>query len=130
MDEILENGLDISSGEVSVEEMPEVVNEDIVVEELEIEDVTELMQQEYVSGGDSVGDGGTQAYETPAQTLSIDGATVYVAQEYTLLGENAKPLEDYSVTEGLLFLIFLVLLAGTVLKVIGGVLNCSMLFKK
>lgn len=120
--------------EVPVEELEleiETVDEGETLENgVETQDVTSLLSGEMVSGGDSVSNGEESAAETIINQITIDGAEVHVIQEYTLLGEYAKPLDAYSVSEGLLLCIFLVLLGQAISKIIGGVLNCKLLFKK
>ena len=127
VDDLLEDSLDPESP-VQVEE----VNEGELEDGTELQDASELLSDEVVSGGDSVSADGESAAagSQVINQITIDGAEVYVVQEYTLLGETAKPIEAYSVTEGLLLCIFLVLLGQAISRVIGGVLNCKHLFKE
>lgn len=86
-----------------------------------------IVGSENVSG---VPEGVYPTAEDIAAALSLSGTEVIVVQEYTLLGENAKPVEQYSVTEGLLLIIVLVLVGHVISKVIGGALSCKYLFRK
>ena len=125
-----------------MEENLEVViaepQEDIVVEEVSVEDLegtvsVEELLNDTVSGGDAEeplnGSGGVSSLsvEDIADAIDLNGTEVYVIQEYTLWD---KPLAEYSVTEGLLLIIALCLIAGVIHKVIGGVLNCTALLRR
>ena len=125
-----------------MEENLEVViaepQEDIVVEEVSVEDLegtvsVEDLLNDTVSGGDAEeplnGSGGVSSLsvEDIADAIDLNGTEVYVIQEYTLWD---KPLAEYSVTEGLLLIIALCLIAGVIHKVIGGVLNCTALLRR
>lgn len=98
-------------------------------EEIESGNDTSLLPLASVSDGNAILSGGEDTETQIVTEITIDGAEVYVVQEYTLIGEYAKPLTEYSVTEGLLLCIFLVLLGQAITRIIGGVLNCKHLFK-
>lgn len=80
--------------------------------------------------GSGVPEGVYPSAEDIAAALSLSGTEVIVVQEYTLLGENAKPIEQYSVTEGLLLIIVLILVGHVISKLVGGALSCKYLFSK
>ena len=128
IDETLEE-LPISVEENEEQTTDEMVESENENEESTNEDTTSLLPSEMVSGGDSVPQDGNVAGQS-VNTITIDGSSVYVVQEYTLLGDNAKPLGGYSVSEGLLLCILLVLLGQAISRIVGGVLNCKSLFKK
>ena len=99
-----------------------------------IEEIQEVFE-ETVSGGDFV------PYEVSAvdaQTLTVEDITVAIeAAEIEAVvtvsaGETlfTKPLDEYTVTEGLLLILVLCAVGLCISKVIGGVLNCKALFRK
>ena len=108
MDENLENVVVPAEEELEVSEVLE--------EELEETVSAEELLSESVSGGDSSGvpvDGSvgdsSLSVEDIVNAIDLNGTEVYVIQEHTLWN---KPLEEYSVTEGLLLIIALCLALG------------------
>lgn len=125
--------------ELTVPEGEAVEPEEEFPEDPEASPTETLEEFESVSSGDSSEMSGTYtgaavgSYPTAeeiAAALSLSGTEVIVVQEYTLLGENAKPIDQYSVTEGLLLIIVLVLIGQVISKLIGGALSCKYLFRK
>lgn len=116
-------------------------NEDIGVEILEEVSGSDLD----VSDGDSVSDSDVSVGDVSSGsvvvvpgslsvedvTAAIEGAEIQAvvsASSGDLFWE--KPLEDYTVSEGLLLILVLCAVGTVIDKIIGGVLNCKSLLKK
>lgn len=106
--------------------------EEIEVSENEIIEEIQEDAQETVSMGDvipfsAINENGT-LLTVEDITLAIENAGVtLVPEQYTLWD---KPLEEYTVTEGLLLILVLCAVGLVIHKIIGGVLNCKQLLKK
>lgn len=106
--------------------------EEIEVKESEGIEETQEVLEETVSMGDAIpfaisGEDGT-SLTVEDITLAINDAEVTVAAEpYTLWD---KPLEEYTVTEGLLLILVLCAVGLCISRIIGGVLNCKFLLRK
>ena len=123
--------------------------EETEVLEYETTEETEDTTQETVSMGDSVAltvsDAVTTSLTVEDVTLAVSEATLTV-EDVTAAIEAAeiealvtvspgdslwtKPLEDYTVTEGLLLILVLCAVGLVIDKIIGGILNCKSLLKK
>lgn len=126
-----------------------VLNEEIEVLEDEATEEIEEASQETVSMGDSdtsaVSDVVTPSLTVEDITLAVSEASL-TAEEITAAIEAAqiealvtvspgdslwtKPLEDYTVTEGLLLILVLCAVGLVIQKIIGGILNCKSLLKR
>lgn len=118
-----------------------------IVEELEIEnefvetgeaaeEVSETVEQSYNDGESgeilTVSDGDSAVYderladiveELIYQREQMDSLQAYIeAKDMTIFD---KPLEKYTVTEGLLLLTFFVVLFAVIMKIIGGIITCK-----
>lgn len=82
-----------------------------------------------VSGSDALTD-------APALTVEDIAVGIEAAQPLQVVTVSAgdtlftKPLEEYTVTEGLLLILVLCVVGLCITKVIGGILNCKFLFHK
>lgn len=88
--------------------------------------------QESVSAGDvSSPAAGVLGFTVDDVVAAMEGArfqaVVTVSADYSLFD---KPLDQYTPTEGMLLIIVLCLVGICVSKIIGGVLNCKLLFGK
>lgn len=120
IEELAHNGANLEESEVSENE---------VIEE------NQEVSQKTVSMGDIL-----------PTTYSLEGVQTLTVEDVTLAVNNAleesvitvsggssiweKPLVEYTVTESLLLILVLCAIGLVIEKIIGGVLNCTRLFKK